>query len=497
MSSVSSEAIELRGLIADWVSATNGTRVPLLSTAGTREILKPISRRLRGGGWQGLYSVVDDDILAALSLLGSDLFAQPEPSEHVLADAAGAFGLLSGITCEEDEYGEIAELQCRFSFLGWRHARSLRKVGESQRWLGLFEESFSRACVLRECFDYFLQTPIGDHSARLTAAFLRDAEDLFSLCALLRQTRNERPAQLVASLPFLLRWVHSQEWPPAFEDEKVYFLNQVNVSAACCYRWLGRRKLATASYDEAARLVAGTIDSETGNAEVALGRLAIRLEENHGDEVLATLPGLQLKLRSLGMVTPLISSEILLGVALKSVGRIEEANRVIEELLLTHDLRRRDWIKVFALECLADGYAMSGRVPESIQHLQSALLLLNRNVAPTTRAFLKLALGGVFAMQGRPGLALDAYREARDEYDEHGLASWSSYARLLGAESLLTLGRDREAESEILAALPTIEALGLLREGLAAVALLRESVRRRNTDRNALRELREHLKRGH
>jgi hypothetical protein len=64
---------------------------------------------------------------------------------------------------------------------------------------------------------------------------------------------------------------------------------------------------------------------------------------------------------------------------------------------------------------------------------------------------------------------------------------------LVAAETLLRLSRPREAEWEILAALPTIEEQKMVPEGFAAVALLKESVRRRKTDPNALRELREHL----
>ncbi len=42
-------------------------------------------------------------------------------------------------------------------------------------------------------------------------------------------------------------------------------------------------------------------------------------------------------------------------------------------------------------------------------------------------------------------------------------------------------------------ALPTIEEQKMVPEGFAAMALLKESVRRRKTDPNALRELREHV----
>ena len=84
-------------------------------------------------------------------------------------------------------------------------------------------------------------------------------------------------------------------------------------------------------------------------------------------------------------------------------------------------------------------------------------------------------------------------RAAIADYEELGLETRVAYVRLFISETLLQLGRPREAEWEILAALPTIEEQKMVPEGFAAVALLKESVRRRKTDPNALRELREHL----
>jgi 5'-3' exonuclease len=69
-----------------------------------------------------------------------------------------------------------------------------------------------------------------------------------------------------------------------------------------------------------------------------------------------------------------------------------------------------------------------------------------------------------------------------------------AYTRLLIAETLLEMNRDREAEWEILAALPAIDEISMIPEGLAAVALLRESVRKRNTDTSALKQLRSQLR---
>jgi hypothetical protein len=73
------------------------------------------------------------------------------------------------------------------------------------------------------------------------------------------------------------------------------------------------------------------------------------------------------------------------------------------------------------------------------------------------------------------------------------MRSLVAYSHLLVAEVLLEMKRDREGEWEILAALPAIDEMKMVPEGFAALALLRESVARRKTDRSALHQLRNQL----
>jgi hypothetical protein len=73
------------------------------------------------------------------------------------------------------------------------------------------------------------------------------------------------------------------------------------------------------------------------------------------------------------------------------------------------------------------------------------------------------------------------------------MAALEAYLRIVLAETLIAISRTREAEWQIAAALPIIEEQKMVPEGHAALGLLRESVRRRQTDGGALRELRERL----
>ena len=94
---------------------------------------------------------------------------------------------------------------------------------------------------------------------------------------------------------------------------------------------------------------------------------------------------------------------------------------------------------------------------------------------------------------GHVAAALDAYRGAIDDYVELKMATRAAYVRILLAEALLEGGKAREAEWQILAAVPTIDAEKMVPEGFVAMELLRGSAQQRNADPRALLELREYL----
>lgn len=85
--------------------------------------------------------------------------------------------------------------------------------------------------------------------------------------------------------------------------------------------------------------------------------------------------------------------------------------------------------------------------------------------------------------RGGPG------RSALREAGEVGMRGDVAALHLVLADVLLGAGQDRQAEWEIRAALPIIEEEKMVPEGYAALSLLQESLRRRQIDRNALRNL--------
>ncbi len=113
---------------------------------------------------------------------------------------------------------------------------------------------------------------------------------------------------------------------------------------------------------------------------------------------------------------------------------------------------------------------------------------------PVVLAHARGVIAEAFRDQGCLRDAATHYREAIEIYASEGVSGKLAYTRVVLAETLIALGQHEEAEVEILAALPTIEEEQMKPEAGAAVTLLRESIRRRKMDRNALRELRDQLR---
>jgi tetratricopeptide (TPR) repeat protein len=137
--------------------------------------------------------------------------------------------------------------------------------------------------------------------------------------------------------------------------------------------------------------------------------------------------------------------------------------------------------------------ANSGDFDAAARTYERALPVVLRGNRPVALCELKLAIGDAYREQGSLSRALEAYRAAKKDYQRLGFRAFVTHASLVTAETLLALHRDREAEWEILSVLPTIEEEKMVPEGMAALALLKESVRSRKTNQSALHELRKHL----
>ena len=196
------------------------------------------------------------------------------------------------------------------------------------------------------------------------------------------------------------------------------------------------------------------------------------------------------------MTTALVKSEIVLSSTLKGIGRVSEATAALEGIVDGGVLLANPELRAFVVALLADCYTLQGRFCEAGVCAAKAVDIQRPYGVPTVVASVGAIMGESFLLQGRVEEAIAAFRRVSRECEEMGMGSQAIYARLALGEALLVAGREGEARSEILASLPAIEKGRLVPEALSALAILRESLRRRKADPKALRDLIKQLRGG-
>jgi tetratricopeptide (TPR) repeat protein len=345
----------------------------------------------------------------------------------------------------------------------------------------------------REIADRFLSEPLDERSEEMSACVLGNPDVLLAVCGQLRQDREVVPSVVALEAASLYRLIWDRGGPLGLFDEHDFFLGETAFLAGSAYRILGNRIEAFRWLDRAEAGFRHTVNPGVGLAEVAYNRLVVRFEMGHHEDVIELTDSLATSYVRLGDELGRAKCQLLKSKALTQVGKADRSLELLETIRHSPALASDPGILGHVLVDIGEHHSLAGRYPEATSCYQEALPLLKRANRPIALAHLKAVLGETFRVQGRPDVALESYRSALADYSTVGTTSWVAYLRVLVAETLLALDRPREAEWEILQALPTIEEQKMVPEGFAAVALLRESVKRRKADPNALRELREHL----
>jgi hypothetical protein len=479
--------------IRAWLQTTQGVRgLGPESRVVAREV-KSIRSELSGD----IHAVglnESDGLLCALSVLSNDLADERSASRYALQLAESAFHLLSKRHPQEEEFGELSELLCRFAFLAWRHSRRLDGALASQIWAERFDQALLQESTNLDYFRSFLRASASERSTEATSKLLSDSECLFAICALFREERNSFPERVADDAVAFFRIVESDPQIATIGDERSFFLTQLAMTAAVSFRWTGEMGRSGAWLDIAERHGSRTIVPELARAELELNRLIELQEQGRWAQIVNSLPELQRRMRAVGMLTCLAKSEILLSDSLKLLGLVEESVPPLRRCLESPALVGRPVLRAVALLFLADSYTILCRSAEAEQCLRTAASILQCHEGPTAVAHLTLVIGERFRKSSSLENALGAYNAARVMYEELGLATLAAYARLLVAEVFLALDRDADARAEIVSALPAIEGAGLVAKGAAALALLRESVRRERVDAKSVLDVASQLK---
>jgi tetratricopeptide (TPR) repeat protein len=340
----------------------------------------------------------------------------------------------------------------------------------------------------------YLEMPAADRTEDFVTGCLGEPETLLSLCIALKELRNTVPSTVVDEGSRIYKWITSQTRRFGVFDECDYFLGEVAFLVGSACRLVGRRDEAELWLERAESGFRHTVNPAPLLANIAYERLALHYDMRRYDRIFELLPSLRTSFKKLNMGREVLKCQFLEATTLKDADRKLEALTRFAELRSDPLLRSEPTLLGLVLANLGELLSSGGRYGEAMAVFQEALSCESEPSQPLSAAHLKVAIAECLRNQGQLNAAVSSYRAAVSDYASVGMQTMVAYVRVLTAETLIASSRHREAEWEILAALPTIEEQKMVPEGFAAVALLRESVRSRKADPKALRDLRDHLK---
>jgi len=175
--------------------------------------------------------------------------------------------------------------------------------------------------------------------------------------------------------------------------------------------------------------------------------------------------------------------------ALKETERLGEAKNLFAEIISEAERLPNERLAAIAQLDLVQVHAFLGDRDQALSLSRKAEPVLRRLENWVHLAKLQLGVAYLLREQGERAEAVENFREAQRQFTALGMHADVAAQNLVLAELFLEAGQPAQAELEIRAALPVIDELELVPEGLAALALLRDSLRLRQIDSKALRDL--------
>ena len=334
-----------------------------------------------------------------------------------------------------------------------------------------------------------LAIPAEDRVSRAIDLALDDPDVLLSLCGCVREFLDSAPATAHTEATFFYGYVKSPPRSIGLFDERDYFLGEFALIAGTACRQLSLRDEARLWFDRSEAAFRSSVNSVADLSRLSYQRLALRLEERQLDAVLELTPGLVESFQRLGMRQDEVKARFLEGLALMESERLEESIEKFEEICRVASEIKAERLLASAYGNLTHIYGILGDPVRAITASQQAIPTLTRLNDRVALAKVQWGLAVLLRECGRISDSIDAYTASQREFAALGMRADVAALNLVLADLYLEQGREEIALGCVLSALPVIDDLGMVPEGMAAMALLRESVRQQRINRVALRDL--------
>ena len=384
---------------------------------------------------------------------------------------------------------EAHSLAADFAYVAWNTCRRLGRCREMREW----EKKCDAQVMLQDSTRDFLSLPLVEQPERLRERFLLDGATMVAFCHRLATRRNQQPARAEADARLAFHWVVERGSISCVSEVHAYFAGQLALCAATACKHLGRFHDAEEWAILAERWFRDTLQSEMSLARLQFFALVQLYDRHLPQRVLNAIPRVMQNLRMFDLGEEYQRCRFLEAAALKSVGRVDDCLSLLIEMSQEADVRCDPMLHGSVLINMAELQAGRGDLDQALRLFDQALPVLNQAEMPWGLADRFAMMGQVLRDYGRLDEAVYSYRSAISIMDSMRMDGRAAYLRVVVAETLIALGRQREAIEEILAALPVLDREAVIPPAMAAIALLRESIRRKYPDPHALRKLREQL----
>ena len=190
-----------------------------------------------------------------------------------------------------------------------------------------------------------------------------------------------------------------------------------------------------------------------------------------------------------------VKCRVLWAASLKYLGKCEAALDVLEPVLPLENQIRPALFGWVLME-VGDVCLIRNDYERGFRDLARAMRLLRETNQVTGLAITIATIGSGYRAQGMFGKAIQFFRNAHAECGVLESKTLEAYIQLLLTETYGAMGAWRAAEREARRILPIFAKHGMVAEAVAALGILRESIRQQKRDTELLRELRERLRPG-